>query len=166
MQITSWRSSLVYFGLVLALVFCAVSVPSMDAEPVADDVKAAGLAGDEPVGQGLKVYYLEIVTPSVDETCATLAQVHGVAFTAPVPELGQARTAELVDGGLIGVRAPMRETELPVVRPYVLVDDLDAAIQAAEASGAEVAMYPMAIPGRGRFAIYLLGGVAHGLWQL
>ncbi|MEM8782800.1 MAG: hydroxylase [Planctomycetota bacterium] len=112
------------------------------------------------------MYYLEIVTLSVGETCAALGKAHGVEFGAPVPELGLARTARLKHGGLLGVRAPMRSTETPVVRPYVLVDDIDAAIKAAEASGAEVAMHPMAISGRGKFAIYRLGGIDHGLWQL
>ena len=115
----------------------------------------------------LKVHYLEIVTPSVNETCDALARAHGVVFSEPIAELGNARTADLEDGGRIGVRAPMRETEEPVVRPYLLVDDIDAAVKAAEAAGATVAMPPMEIPGQqGRFSIYILGGIEHGLWQL
>lgn len=112
------------------------------------------------------VQYLEIVTPDVEATCDALAQMHGVSFGEPVPELGNARTAALAGGGRIGVRAPMRETEEPVVRPYVLVDDIEAAVQAAEAAGGEFAMLPTEIPGHGRFAIYLLGGIQHGLWEL
>lgn len=114
----------------------------------------------------MKIQYLEIVTPSVDETCDALAQAHGVVFSQPIPELGNARTADLADGGRIGVRAPMRETEEPVVRPYVLVEDIEAAIEAAKAAGAEMAMPPMEIPGQGTFSIYILGGIEHGLWQL
>ncbi|MBC6953387.1 MAG: hydroxylase [Leptolyngbya sp. PLA2] len=114
----------------------------------------------------MKVHYLEIVTPSVDATCEALEQAHGVAFGKPIAELGNARTAELRGGGRIGVRAPMRATEAPVVRPYVLVDDIDAAVKAAEAAGAQVAMRPLEIPGHGTFAIYVLGGIDHGLWQL
>ena len=82
------------------------------------------------------------------------------------PELGNARTADLEDGGRIGVRAPMRDTEAPVVRPYLLVDDIEAAVKAAETAGAIVAMPPMEIPGGGTFSIYILGGIEHGLWQL
>ena len=112
------------------------------------------------------VQYLEIVTPAVDETCAALAAAHGASFSEPVPELGNARTAELKGGGRLGVRAPMRETEKPVVRPYLLVDDIEAAVEAAKKAGAEMAMQPMQIPGQGTFAIHVLGGIEHGLWQM
>lgn len=114
----------------------------------------------------MHVHYLEIVTPDVDTTCSALAKLHRVEFSAPEPALGHARTAPLGDGGSIGVRAPMRETEVPVVRPYILVDDIEAATETARASGAEIAHPPMEIPGRGRFAVYILGGIQHGLWQL
>jgi len=114
----------------------------------------------------LKVHYLEIVTASVNETCEALAKAHGVTFGEPIAELGNARTAKLKDGGRMGVRAPMRPTEAPVVRPYVLVEDIDAALKAAEAAGAKAAMRRTKIPGHGEFAIYVLGGIDHGLWQL
>ena len=115
----------------------------------------------------LKVQYLEIVTPAVNETCDALAHAHGVVFSEPIAEFGNARTADLEDGGRIGVRAPMRDTEEPVVRPYVLVDDIEAAVKAAEATGATVAIPPTEIPGgQGTFSIYILGGIEHGLWQL
>ena len=114
----------------------------------------------------MKVQYLEIVTPSVNETCDALAAAHGVVFSEPIAEFGNARTADLEDGGRIGVRAPMRDTETPVVRPYLLVDDIEAAVKAAETAGAKVAMPPMEIPGGGTFSIYILGGIEHGLWQL
>ncbi|MEM1329437.1 MAG: hydroxylase [Planctomycetota bacterium] len=113
----------------------------------------------------MTVQYLEIVTPTVDETCAALAATHGVEFGEPVPMLGNARTADLSDGGRIGVRAPMRETEQPVVRPYLLVEDINAAIEAAKAAGGQVAIPPMELPGQGTFALYILGGIDHGLWQ-
>ena len=114
----------------------------------------------------LLVQYLEIVTPSADETCKALAAAHGVEFGEPIAEFGNARTADLVNGGRIGVRAPMRATEDPIVRPYVLVDDIEAALKAAEEAGATVALPPMPIPGQGTFSIYILGGIEHGLWQL
>lgn len=113
----------------------------------------------------MRIHYLEIVTPKVDETCAALASAHGVTFGAPVAGLGNARTAGLAGGGRIGVRAPLRADEAPVVRPYLLVTDIQAAVRAAEAAGAQVAVPPMEIPGEGTFAIYLLGGIDHGLWQ-
>ncbi|MEM8929991.1 MAG: hydroxylase [Acidobacteriota bacterium] len=107
-----------------------------------------------------------MVTPAVDETCEILGKTHGVTFGEPIPELGNGRTTELVGGGRISVRAPMRATENPVVRPYLLVDDIAAAVQVAVDGGAQVALPPTPIPGQGTFAIYILGGIQHGLWQI
>ena len=59
----------------------------------------------------------------------------------------------------------MHEAEEPVVRPYVLVKDIEAAVKAAQESGAKLAMPPMMIPGHGMFAIYIQGGIEYGLWQ-
>ncbi len=114
----------------------------------------------------MKIHYLEIVTPDVDAVCATYEALPGVTFGAPEAALGNARTAALDDGGLIGVRAPMSETEEPVVRPYLLVGDVEAAAKAAAAAGGEIALPPTEIAGRGTFAIYIQGGIHHGLWQL
>ena len=111
------------------------------------------------------IQYLEIVTSDVDATCSALAKVHGVTFGEPVAEFGNARTAALESGGRIGVRAPMAEHEEPVVRTYVLVDDIEAAVKAAEAAGGEFAMRATEIPGGGKFAIYFLGGHQFGLWE-
>ena len=117
--------------------------------------------------ESMHVQYLEIVTSDVDATCDVLAKVHGVTFGAREAGFGNARTAALASGGLIGVRAPLADHEQPVVRPYLLVDDIDAVIGAAEAAGAEIAMPATEIPGgHGTFAIYILGGIQHGLWQL
>jgi len=52
------------------------------------------------------------------------------------------------------------------VRPYWLVDDIEAALAAAVAAGGEGAHPPLEIPGHGTFAIYIQAGVHHGLWQL
>ena len=117
--------------------------------------------------EAMRVQYLEVVTPDVDETCRILEKLHGVSFGKPEAGFGNARTAALKSGGKIGVRAPMREDEQPVVRPYVLVEDIEAAVKAAQAAGAEIAMPSTEIPGgHGQFAIYILGGIQHGLWQL
>ncbi|MBD3299314.1 MAG: hydroxylase [candidate division Zixibacteria bacterium] len=113
----------------------------------------------------MQVQYLEIVTPDVDSLCTTYEKIFGVTFGEPVAEFGNARTADLPNGGKLGVRAPLRETEQPVVRPYLLVDDIAAAVETAKAAGAEIAIPPMELPGQGTFAIYLLGGIEHGLWQ-
>lgn len=113
----------------------------------------------------MQVHYLEIVTNDVDAVCAAYEAANGVRFGTPDPGLGNARTAAMAGGGLVGVRAPLRETEAPVVRPYWLVDDIGAAIAAAAQAGGTIAIPPMEIPGHGTFAIYLQGGNDHGLWQ-
>lgn len=114
----------------------------------------------------MQVHYLEIVTKEVDAVCAAYAAATGVQFGKPDAGLGDARTAALPGGGLVGVRAPMRQTEEPVVRPSWLVDDIEAAVAAAVDAGGEVAHPPMNIPGHGTFAIYILVGIDDGLWQL
>ncbi|HUE87903.1 MAG TPA: hypothetical protein VMO26_17660 [Vicinamibacterales bacterium] len=113
----------------------------------------------------MQIHYLEIVTKEVDAVCATYGAANGVQFGKPDPGLGHARTAALPGGGLVGVRAPLRETEEPVVRPYWLVDDIEAAVAAVEKAGGQIAHPPMEIPGHGTFAIYIQGGVEHGFWQ-
>lgn len=113
----------------------------------------------------MQIHYLEIVTKEVDAVCGVYAAANGAEFSQPDAGLGNARTAELPGGGLVGVRRPMRETEEPIVRPYWLVDDIEAAVAAAAEAGAEIAHPPMEIPGHGTFAIYIQGGVNHGLWQ-
>jgi uncharacterized protein len=113
----------------------------------------------------MQIHYLEIVTKEVDAVCAAYAAANAVPFGEPVAGLGNARTASLPDGGMVGVRAPMHASEEPVVRPYWLVDDIEAALAASVAKGGEVAHPPMELPGHGTFAIYIQGGVHHGLWQ-
>ena len=113
----------------------------------------------------MQVHYLEIVTKDVDAVCAAYAAAHGVTFGEPDAGLGFARTAALPGGGLVGVRAPLREDETPVVRPYWLVDDIEAAVAKVEAAGGMIAHPPLEIPGHGMFAIYFQGGNEHGLWQ-
>lgn len=113
----------------------------------------------------MRIYYLEIVTHEVDAVCAAYAASSGVQFGEPDARLGNARTAALAGGGLVGVRAPLRDTEEPVVRPYWLVDDIEAAVAAVVDAGGEIAHPPLEIPGHGTFAIYIQGGNQHGLWQ-
>jgi len=114
----------------------------------------------------MRVHYLEIVTREVDAVCAAYAAAAGASFGAPDARLGNARTAPLPEGGLVGVRAPLHPSEQPAVRPYWLVDDIEAAYAAALATGGKEAHPPLEIPGRGTFAIFVRGGVHHGLWQI
>jgi len=115
---------------------------------------------------GLRVHYLEIVTPDVDAVCAAYAAGYGLTFGEPELLLGDARTARLPDGGLVGVRGPMRASETPVIRPYWLVEDIRASVHALVEAGVEFAHPPLELPGFGTFAIYIVGGVEVGLWQL
>jgi predicted enzyme related to lactoylglutathione lyase len=125
------------------------------------------LAGpqDKKKDEAMQVYYLEIVTKDVEQVCASYSAAGGVIFGKPDAGLGGARTAPMPGGGLIGVRAPLRETEAPIVRPYWLVKDIKAAVAAAQKAGGQVAIGPLEIPGHGKFAIYVQGGVDHGLWE-
>lgn len=153
--------------LCLVLVLIAGAAQSRQAASGKGETRAASAKRGEnrPKENTVDVHYLEIVTASVDATCEALAKAHGVTFSQPVPELGNARTARLKSGGRIGVRGLLGQ-EQPVVRPYVLVDDIQAAIKAAEAAGGEVMMGATEIPGQGTFAIYYLGKIEHGLWEL
>ena len=117
-------------------------------------------------GEPMKVQYLEIVTPEVDALCRQYSTIHGIIFSEPDTNFGGARTAKLNGGGKIGIRGPLRETESPVVRPYMLVDDIKAAVESASEAGAEIAMPPMEIPEHGMFAIVIHGGIECGFWQV
>jgi len=116
--------------------------------------------------QSMKIYYLEIVTLNVEEACRLHSIMYGVSFSDPDPNFGDARTANLDGGGMLGIRAPLREDEAPVVRPYMLVDDINAAISSASKGGADIAMMPTEIPGYGQFAILIHGGIQSGLWEV
>lgn len=116
--------------------------------------------------RAVDVHYLEIVTSDVDALIAAYSSALDAEFGEPDAGLGGARTAPLPNGGLLGVRAPLRDTEDPVVRPYWLVPDIEAALEAVVQEGGEVAHPPLEIPGHGTFAIYFQGGNDHGLWEL
>lgn len=114
----------------------------------------------------MKVHYLEIVSPDVDAVCLAYEAAHKTSFGAPDSALGGARTGVMVDGSIVGVRGPLQDSEKPVVRPYWLVDDIQQALAAVISKGGEVAHPPFELAGKGTFAIYKLGSVEHGLWQL
>ena len=113
----------------------------------------------------MKVQYLEFVSSDVNAVCTSLAS-EGIAFGEPVEALGNARVAYLPDGSMIGVREPMHVTEDPVTRAYLLVDDIEATLEQVTKEGGEVIHPALELPGLGSFAIYILGGIQHGLWQL
>lgn len=113
----------------------------------------------------MSVHYLEIVCRDVAAQCSAMERAHGVSFGSAVAELGQARIADAPGGLLVGVRAPLAEHEQPIVRAYLEVDDISAAVAEAEAGGAVIAYPPTRQGDTGTWAIYILGGVQIGLWQ-
>lgn len=120
----------------------------------------------DPKSRTMTIHYLEIVTPDVEAAVALHSRLHGVTFSTPNSDFGGARITELDGGGMLGIRAPLRDTEPPVVRPYYLVDDIEEAVASASDAGAEIAMNPTEMPGHGKFAIFIQGGIETGLWQV
>ncbi len=115
--------------------------------------------------ENVQVHYLEVVTSEVEKICESYSLALGVSFSDAVPELGNARTANLDNGGILGIRAPMHEAEEPTTRPYYLVSDIEKAVVEAKNRGAEIAVPPMEIPGRGKCSILMYGAIQSGLWQ-
>lgn len=99
-------------------------------------------------------------------TCKPYEATYSAKFSEPDEILGGAKTCVLADGSIVGVREPLRETEMPVIRPYWLVEDIEKAVEGLQAQGAQIAVPPMEMPNKGKFAIYILGGHDHGLWEL
>ena len=114
----------------------------------------------------INVYYLEVVTTDVDLVCESYSQALDISFGDSVPELGGARTAILANGGTLGIRAPMHDAEEPTTRPYYLVSDIEKSVVEAKNTGAQIAVPPMEIPGRGKCAILRYGSIQSGLWQV
>jgi predicted enzyme related to lactoylglutathione lyase len=132
-------------------------------EAAAQEAKPADK--QDPNEKSMQLYYLEVVTKDVDAVCAAYSAASGVTFGKPDARFGGERRAPLAGGWMIGVRAPMRETEAPVVRPYWLVKDIKAAVAAVKKAGGQVAVEPTEFPPLGTYAIYVHGGVDHGLWE-
>ena len=112
------------------------------------------------------IYYLEIVTPDVEAACHLYGKAYGWRFEAKGPEWGNSFVATLPNGSLCGIRAPLHDQEKPIVRTYLRVTDIETAVREAGQLGAEIALEPMEIPGQGKIAIYLHGGIEQGLWQV
>jgi len=113
----------------------------------------------------MRVGYTEIVTPNVDRLCQLLEASRGLMFGEAISALGGARVAQVDDETRIGVRAPLAEHEVPIVRPYFEVPDIAAAAHEAEEAGALIA-YPPTVQGdTGTWAIYILDDLQIGLWQ-
>jgi len=113
----------------------------------------------------MQIGYLEIVTPEVEQVCKMIAGSTGVTFGEPNPLLGNAYTANMPDGSLLGVRAPMHDAEEAVTRTYFKTDRIDAATQAAIDAGAELAHPVHELPGICKFSIVFQGDNQFGFWQ-
>jgi len=112
------------------------------------------------------IHYLEIVTPDVDATRQLYATSFGWNFQPSVSELGNASVATIPGGSLCGIRAPLHAEELPVVRTYIRVANLDTATKEAKDLGATILLESMDLAGWGKISIYEFGGIQHGLWQV
>jgi len=125
-----------------------------------------GESGAEKAGTStMAVHYLEIVTNDVDAVTGLYERVHGLSFGPPDTDLGLARVAAREDGALVGVRKPLAAHEQPIMRTYLTVEDIREAVKEAEDAGATIAYGPTRQGRQGTFAIVILGGVEHGLWQ-
>jgi predicted enzyme related to lactoylglutathione lyase len=109
--------------------------------------------------------YIEVVSTDVADTIALFEATHGLVFGAAKPDLGHARAAVLDDGSLLGVRAPLAPHDDPITRVYLGVDDITAAVTAAEKAGAVLAYGPVEQGGSGTFAIVIHAGAQLGYWQ-
>lgn len=114
----------------------------------------------------MHAHYIEVVTCEVEAVTQAYIKTNSVEFSEPIAELGNAITARLSDGGLVGVRAPLQEDEAPTIRPYWLVNDIQVALAESVSAGAEIVHPPLELDGFGTFAIYSQGGIMQGLWQL
>lgn len=167
------RRQLLHAGVALAVPFAvstgSTALPGQQQstdEKTKSDSKTNKSIKQNKKEKAMQIQYLEIVTPKVEELCKQYSAIHGVKFSDPIAGFGNARTAKLSSGGLIGIRGPLRPDEKPVVRPYVLVENLEKAVAAAKDSGAEIAIPKMELPGgHGTIAIVIQGGIDCGLWQ-
>lgn len=114
----------------------------------------------------MDIHFLEIVTSNVEKQVNVLSDTHGLSFSGPIAEFGNAMIADAPGGGRISIRAPMHDQETPTIRPYMLTNDIDESLKAAETAGAMIAMAATEVPGQGKFAIYFVDDAQHGLWQI
>src|SRR5690606_15855736 len=106
-------------------------------------IASAPLASASSARQPASVHYLEIVTRDVDAVVAAYAAALDLQFSEPDAYLGGAHTVSLPGGGLLGVRSPLRDDEEPIVRPYWLVPDIEAAADPVLADGCKEVHPPL-----------------------
>jgi predicted enzyme related to lactoylglutathione lyase len=109
--------------------------------------------------------YIEVVTDKVAECCEFYSSAYGWTFEAAIADLGGARVAVLDSGTRWGIRAPMAASELPTVRTYIRVADIEKAAQLAIELGGVEALGPTQLGQHGKIAIFLLHGIEQGIWE-
>lgn len=112
------------------------------------------------------IHYLEIVTPDAEAAREFYSDAFGWTFSPAQPELGFAFVAELPEGSRCGIRAPLSPQETPTMRSYLRVPDLGGATREAVRLGAKLLLDQMELPGWGQIAIYEIGGLQQGIWQV
>ena len=60
----------------------------------------------------------------------------------------------------------MYPTEKPTMRMYLRVSDVESSVKEVLKHGAEILLERMEIPGYGIIAIYKIGGIEKGLWEV
>ena len=113
----------------------------------------------------MSLHYMEFVSHDPASNIALIERTQGLTFGGPDTDLGQARVAQTSDGGLIGVRAPLADHEQPVVRSYLAVRDIAAAVSEAVSLGAQVAYPPTRQGNSGVWASVMQGELQLGFWQ-
>ncbi len=66
---------------------------------------------DADNGDAMQIQYLEIVTTDVETVFTLYSKIHGVTFCDADQNLGGARTANLANCGMLGIRATMHYAE-------------------------------------------------------
>lgn len=112
------------------------------------------------------IHYLEIVATNAEAARQFYADAFGWDFSPAEPTLGFAFVAELPGGSRCGIRAPLSPEETPIVRTYLQVVDLRASVRDAERLGATLLLDTMDLPGWGTIAIFEVGGIQQGIWQV
>lgn len=113
-----------------------------------------------------EVCYVEIIATDVEATVRFCEDVFGWMFHAPDADLGGSRVATLPNGTRVSVRASMHEQEAPITRSYVRVANVADTVARAKRHGAEILLDAMTLGRHGTIAIWRIGGIEQGVWQL
>jgi uncharacterized protein len=107
--------------------------------------------------------HLEISSNDVPATSKFLTDVFGWSFNEWMPGY----TGFWAPGALMGgLRPKMDEEEAPQAIPYLVVNDLDARLEAVQAAGGTITVPIQTVPNAGRFFWFLdPGGLQLAAWE-